>query len=95
MEPETERPGLVALQGVRIRRLLGDALAAGLTTRGPCRFVTGPDLIAGEPAAVAAAWSADGGPGSWRLTAARFVVLRDDAELRRIAASGPAPDAPV
>ncbi len=24
MEPETERPGLVALQGVRIRRLLGD-----------------------------------------------------------------------
>jgi hypothetical protein len=53
-----------------------DALAAGLTTRGPCRFATGPDLIAGEPAAVAAAWSADGGPGSWRLTAARFLVLR-------------------
>ena len=31
----------------------------------------------------------------WRLTAARFVVLRDDAELRRIAATGPAPDAPA
>ena len=95
MEPGTERPGLVAFQGVRIRRLLGDALAAGLTTRGPCRFATSPDLIAGEPAAVAAAWSADGGAGSWWLTAARSVVLRDDAELRRIAASGPAPDAPV
>ena len=33
--------------------------------------------------------------GSWRLTAARFVVLREDAELRRIAASGPAPDRPA
>jgi hypothetical protein len=61
----------------------GGALAAGLTTRGPCRFATGPDLIAGEPAAVAAARSADGGPGSWRLTAAQFVGLRDDAEQRR------------
>ncbi len=76
------------------RAPVSGALAAGLTARGTCRFATGPDLIAGEPAAVAAAWSANGGLGSWRLTAARFVVLRDDAELR-IAASGPAPDAPV
>lgn len=38
---------------------------------------------------VAAAWSPAGAPPSWRLTAAQFEALRDDAELLAIAATIP------
>lgn len=38
---------------------------------------------------VAAAWSPAGAPASWRLTAAQFAALRDDAELQGIAAAIP------
>ncbi len=38
---------------------------------------------------VAAAWSQPDAPASWRLTAAQFEALRDDPELRAIAATIP------
>lgn len=38
---------------------------------------------------VATAWSAQGAPASWRLTALQFALLRDDPELLGIAASIP------
>ncbi len=43
---------------------------------------------------VASAWSAAGAPPSWRLTAAQFGTLRDDAELLSIAAAVPAEKLP-
>jgi hypothetical protein len=46
-----------------------------------------PRLIAEQAGAVAAAWSPRGAPDSWRLTAAQFAALRDDAELQGIAAT--------
>ncbi len=55
----------------------------------PPQFATDPDVIASEAAVVAAAWSPDGAPDSWQLIAAQLGALRDDAELRAIAASAP------
>lgn len=50
---------------------------------------TAPLLVADQAGAVAAAWSPPGAPGSWRLTAAQFEVLRDDDELLALAATIP------
>jgi hypothetical protein len=55
------------------------------------RFATAPGVVASEAAVVAAAWSGPNTPESWRLIAAQLGALRDDAELRAIAASA-APD---
>jgi hypothetical protein len=48
-------------------------------------------VVARQADAIAAAWSPPGSPASWRLTAAQFAVLRDEAELLAIA-SAIAPD---
>jgi hypothetical protein len=45
--------------------------------------------VAEEAGIVAAAWSQPDAPASWRLTAAQFEALRDDPELRAIAATIP------
>jgi hypothetical protein len=45
--------------------------------------------VAEEAGVVAAAWSQPDAPASWRLTAAQFQALRDDPELRAIAATIP------
>jgi hypothetical protein len=45
--------------------------------------------VARQAGLVAAAWSPPGAPSSWRLTAAQLETLRDDAELRMIAATIP------
>ncbi len=57
----------------------------------PPRFATDPDVVASEAAVVAAAWSGPDTPDSWRLIAAQLGALRDDRELRALAASA-APD---
>jgi hypothetical protein len=48
-----------------------------------------PDDVARQAGLVAAAWSPAGAPSSWRLTAAQFEALRDDAELIAIATAVP------
>jgi hypothetical protein len=48
---------------------------------------TSSERVAEEAAVVAAAWSPPGAPPSWRLTAAQFEALRDDPELRALAAT--------
>ena len=83
VEPTSEAP------------LFGDALAAGFTTRSSCGFATDPGSLRRRGRGCRGRVVCRRGRGSWRLTAAQFAVLRDNAELRRIAASGPAPDAPV
>ena len=55
----------------------------------PPRFATDPDVVASEAAVVARAWSGPGTPESWRLVAGQLGALRDDAELRAIAAMAP------
>ena len=45
--------------------------------------------VARQADLVAAAWSPAGAPSSWRLTAAQFETLRDDAELMAIATAIP------
>jgi len=50
---------------------------------------TDPRVVADQAAGVAAAWSPAGAPSSWRLTACQFELLRDDRELRAIAATIP------
>ena len=50
---------------------------------------TDPALVAGQAAAVAAAWSPADAPASWQLTAAQFAALRDDPELLAVAAPIP------
>jgi hypothetical protein len=52
-------------------------------------FATDPRVVAEQAGMVAAAWSPPGAPASWELTAAQFAALRDDAELRAIAATIP------
>jgi hypothetical protein len=64
------------------------------TRHDPCvgdspRFATDPDVVASEAAVVAAAWSGPATPDSWRLIAAQLGALRDDPELRALAASAP------
>ena len=51
-------------------------------------------LVAEQAGLIAAAWSPPGAPASWRLTAAQFEALRDDAELLAIAAGIPAEKLP-
>jgi hypothetical protein len=46
-------------------------------------------VVADQAGLVAAAWSPVGAPPSWRLTAAQFEALRDDAEMLAIAATIP------
>ena len=43
--------------------------------------------MAEQAAGVAAAWSPDGAPASWRLTAAQFEAIRDEPELLEIAST--------
>jgi hypothetical protein len=50
---------------------------------------TASERVAEEAAVVAAAWSPPGAPASWRLTAAQFEALRDDPQLRALAATIP------
>lgn len=57
-------------------------------------FATDPGVVADQAGMVASAWSAAGAPLSWRLTAAQFAALRDDAELLSIAAAIPADKLP-
>lgn len=57
-------------------------------------FATDPGVVADQAGMVAAAWSTAGAPLSWRLTAAQFETLRDDAELLGIAAAIPADKLP-
>jgi hypothetical protein len=57
-------------------------------------FATDPGVVADQAGMVAAAWSTAGSPLSWRLTAAQFETLRDDAELLGIAAAIPADKLP-
>jgi hypothetical protein len=45
--------------------------------------------VARQAGLVAAAWSPPGAPSSWRLTAAQFETLRDDAKLMAIATTIP------
>lgn len=52
-------------------------------------WATDPHVVAEQAGLVAAAWSVAGAPSSWRLTAAQFEALRDDPELRAIAATIP------
>ncbi len=49
-------------------------------------FATDPRVVADQAGLVATAWSAPQAPASWKLTAAQFATLRDDAELLAIAA---------
>ena len=50
-------------------------------------FATDPAVVADQAAVVAAAWSAQGAPPSWALTAAQFETLRGDRDLLEIAAA--------
>ncbi len=50
---------------------------------------TDPGVVAEQAAGVAAAWSPEGAPASWRLTAAQFEAIRDDPELLEIASMIP------
>ncbi len=59
------------------------------------RFATDPDVVASEAAVVAAAWSGPDTPNSWRLIAAQLSALRDDPELRALAASAPSDRLPA
>jgi hypothetical protein len=52
-------------------------------------FETDPAVVADQAGLVATAWSPPGAPGTWALTAAQFATLRDDGELRAIAAEIP------
>jgi hypothetical protein len=49
-------------------------------------FETDPAVVADQAGLVATAWSPPGAPYTWALTAAQFATLRDDRELRAIAA---------
>jgi hypothetical protein len=53
------------------------------------RCATDPRVVAEQAGLIAAAWSGPGAPRSWRLTAAQFEALRDDAELGALAAAIP------
>jgi hypothetical protein len=57
-------------------------------------FATDPGVVGDQAGVVASAWSTAGAPLSWRLTAAQFDTLRDDAELLSIAAAIPADKLP-
>jgi hypothetical protein len=48
---------------------------------------TDPAVVAEQAAGVAAAWSPDGAPASWRLTAAQFEAIRDEPQLLEIAST--------
>ena len=48
---------------------------------------TDPSVVSQQAAGVAASWSPDGAPASWRLTAAQFEAIRDEPELLEIAST--------
>ncbi|MQA73426.1 MAG: DUF2332 family protein [Solirubrobacterales bacterium] len=52
-------------------------------------FATDPQVVAEQARLVAAAWSPEGAPLAWRLTAAQLEALADDEELLAIAAQIP------
>ena len=52
-------------------------------------YATDPTVVAQQADAIAAAWSPQGAPASWQLTAAQFEILRHDEELLAIAATIP------
>ena len=52
-------------------------------------FATDPVVVADQAGQVAAAWSPEGAPASWQLTASQFESLRDDSELLALAATIP------
>jgi hypothetical protein len=77
--------------GAFISRVDGPDITAGRDTAPAAHrssgCATNPSVVAEQAAGVAAAWSPEGAPASWRLTAAQFEALRDEPELLEIAAT--------